>query len=141
MSSAMTAAATSTANAVSVADTPSESATRAPTGSPETQDRPKSPCTKPSSHRRSRPAGPASSPSSRRTEASASTSASRSADLARSTVSAGSLPEISGNRPITAATAVTTTATTDERPTAEVRRPIILESSTGSRGGVRTGRR
>ncbi len=100
-----TSAATASEAAMSVSETPSPDSTEGSTSAPETQDVPRSPRARSPAQPPSSASGPASKPRSRRTAPNASAVGSCSADLARSTLSAGSLPESQGSRPTVATTA------------------------------------
>lgn len=104
-SAAASSSATMSAHAMSVNEVPIPDATAGPTGWPETHEVPRSPRASPAAHRPRSASGPASSPRSARIASSASAVASCSADLARNTVSAGSLRESHGSRPTTASSA------------------------------------
>ncbi len=92
--------ATATAPPISVRETPRACTAEGSTSPPETQDRPASPCSSRTSQRPSRDNGPSSRPSWSRTAASAPGVGSRSAERALSTVSAGSVRDSQGSRPI-----------------------------------------
>ncbi len=97
--------ATPKATPISASDTWSPEATEGRTSVPETQDVPRSPRARSEAHFPSSERGPASSPRSWRTASSASSVGSCSAERARRTVRAGSLPESQGSRPTVVRTA------------------------------------